>query len=136
MKKRTKLVLASPRSRGRPTRRTERKTKLHNPALALLAIFFFCLLGCLWVWKENWNERLSTRMLLLENRHRELKEQRDILLAGLADHSQFARIEAVARRELGMITPRISPDTIWCKEVTQEPLLGAMVFYNFKSKSR
>ena len=101
-----------------------------------MAIFLFCLLGCLWVWKENLNERLSTRLLALENQHRELKEQRDILLAGLADFSRFSRIENLARKELGMITPKVPPDTIWCKEVQEEPLLGAMVFYNFNSKSK
>lgn len=122
--------------RNRPQRRLRKSGNKIASKAAPAAIFIICLLGCLWVWKENWNERLSTELLGLESRNRQLKEQRDILRASLADLSQFARIECLARTELGMITPRVPPDTIWCETVQQKPVLGAMIFYDFSCQGK
>ena len=131
MKKKTNY-----RTRIRQTRKPGRSTGRAAFKVAPILIFTFCLLGCLWVWKENWNEKLSTKLLNLEKTNRDLKEQRDILRAGLADLSQFARIEYLARKQLGMVTPRIPPDTVWCESMEQKPMLGAMIFYGLDNKGK
>ena len=108
-----------------------------NVALRALGfIFLLCLFGCLWVCKENWNERLSCHMLTLEEKQRELKEQKGILQADLCEMSQITCIEDLARNHLGMHPPRVPPDTIWCSEAHAPALMGTMIFYGFNSKGK
>ncbi len=122
--------------RSRTVRLKKPAAKANAALRALGFTFLLCLLGCLWVCKENWNERLSCRKLALEEKQRELKEQKCILQADLCEMAQITCIEDLARNHLGMRPPRVPPDTIWCSEKPAPALMGAMVFYGFNSKGK
>jgi len=108
-----------------------------DPVLGVLGFtFLLCLLGCMWEWKENWHERLSTHMLALEKTQRELQEQWGILQADLSELSQYTHIELMAREHLGMVSPRVPPDTIWCAEAETPALMGSVIFYDLNCKGR
>jgi len=91
----------------------------------------FCLLGCLWVWKESWHERISGELLFLERQERSLVAYSAHLRKELLNLSEYTSIEEAARKQLGMIAPTAPPDTIWCPAQPRQVMMGAMAFYNF-----
>jgi len=94
---------------------------------ALTAILTFFVLGCFWVWKETWHERVASQVLTLEKERQALTVKASYLRRGLLSSSEYARVESVARDRLGMKMPRSAPDTIWCPDSkAPEIQLGAM----------
>lgn len=115
---------------SRSVRKMARKPA-SNGKIAFGVVFMLCLLGCLWVGKENWNNRLSNKALSLENDCRDLRAHADMLRTELLDVSEFTRIAESAHKRLGMVSPEAPPDTIWCEDNQPRQLMGAMVFFNF-----
>jgi cell division protein FtsL len=89
-------------------------------------VVLFCVLGCFWVWKESWNERLTTRVMELDRQAVELRTNMGYLRRELLGVCEYARIEGAARRQLGMVLPASSPDTIWSRHCESQVSLGAM----------
>ena len=116
-------------SLGSRHRKTTRPLGRIGGALAVIGLL--CLLGCLWICKESCYERLSGRMLSLEQQERSLIAENAHLRRELLELSEYTRIEEAARRQLGMIAPATTPDTIWCSTPPQQVMMGSMAFYHF-----
>ena len=102
----------------------------------LLLTFLFCLLGSAWVWKENLNDRMATRMLSIEKQNRELWIKSGTLRAELSELTKFTRIEEAARIHLGMIPPQVPPDTVWYSGTQERAVIGASMFYDFRERGK
>ncbi len=74
---------------------------------------------------------MSVHVMIVEEQGRDLKADNGTLRAELADLSRITRIENLARKQLGMISPRVPPDTIWCEEHPVLTAMGASMFYGF-----
>ncbi len=100
----------------------------------VLLILLLLVLGFSLVWKENWHDRLSIRLMVIEEQQRGIMASNGTLRAELADLSRITRIEVLARKQLRMISPRIPPDTIWCEEPPIPTAMGASIFYGFNMR--
>ncbi|NQT33752.1 cell division protein FtsL [bacterium] len=129
MKRRTKIPSKRySRTRGNPHEGFRWSSKGVSLILMLLVLGFSL------VWKENWHDRLSVRVMIVEEKGRDLKADNGTLRAELADLSRITRIENLARKQFGMISPHVPPDTIWCEERPVLTAMGASMFYGFNKR--
>ena len=117
----------------RPKSRNPRTGRSTGRAI-ISGIVFFCALGCIWVWKVSWNERLSSRVLELEKQENQLKTSAGYMRRELLSVSQYPKIVELAESRIGMTIPQSPPDTLWCDSPQPGVMLGSAALYKFYLK--
>lgn len=111
---------------------SNRQRRSGNPSYGkriLSFVLIFCILGCVWVWKETLHERLSARALELGSEEGALMTTAGYLRNELLVVTEYPTIVKEAGMKIGMTIPQSPPDTIWCDSPPPMLALGSSALY-------